>query len=381
MEQRTERRGWFRRRRGAHEDRSVVELAPGALTAGAGSVTPTTALAISDVWACTRVLVNAASSVPLLPYRRQSGGGRQRLQGALADLLRQPAPGVTQSALLGQLMAHLQLYGNAFLAKGRDDAGKVARLWLLHPERVAVALVGDELVFKVRDERGHERVLGLEDIVHVRSPLSIDGLLGLSPIRSCRVALGLAQNLATHADAFFGEGGRPDGILKVGNAAGQEQADRIKAQWKARRGNARAGRGIAVVTGDVEFTPVSGPLDDLQFVEQRALSTAEVARIFGVPGRMVGAPTNDPQTYANVESVLVEFVTYSLRPWLVAVEQAITADADLCRGPSVYVEHLVDALLRSDSMTRAQIYALALDPDKGWLDREEVRQLENREAA
>ena len=104
----------------------------------------------------------------------------------------------------------------------------------------------------------------------------------------------------------------------------------------------------------------------------------EVARIFRVPPWMIGADPGESLTYSNVESQSLSFVTYSLRPWLVAIEQAISADADLCPG-SLYVEFLLDALLRADSAARASFYTAALDPLTGWMTRQEVRERENLE--
>jgi HK97 family phage portal protein len=132
------------------------------------------------------------------------------------------------------------------------------------------------------------------------------------------------------------------------------------------------------MTGEVEWVAMAGPLDDLQFVEQRKLSTAEIARIFRIPPWMIGAASGDSMTYSNVEQQQLAFVMHSLRPWLVLIEQAISADPDLC-SQNQYVEFLLDALLRADSKTRADIYALALDPVKGWMTRDEVRRLENLE--
>jgi len=91
---------------------------------------------------------------------------------------------------------------------------------------------------------------------------------------------------------------------------------------------------------------------------------------------MIGADAGSSMTYANVEQQALAFVTYSLRPWLVLIEQAVAADPDLC-PPGVYVEFLLDALLRADSSTRSAIYTRALDPITGWMSREEVRRLEN----
>jgi len=349
---------------------TMLPYAPGGTT-----VTPNTALQVADVWACVRALSDAAASIPLIAYRRTTDG-RQRADGALADLLRSPAPATTQSALLGQVMAHLQLYGNSYLGKWKDAAGKVEQLGLLHPERITVELRAGQPVYTVLDGRGGRSEHGLDDVLHIRAPLSVDGLTGLSPIRQCRVALGLAGNLAEHANEFFAAGGRPDGILKTGGG-NQDALKALRETWHQTR-QRNKGRGIAVVSGEVSFEAITGPLDDLQFVEQRSLSTAEVARIFRVPPWMVGASSGDSMTYSNTESQALAFVTFSLRPWLVCVEQAITADSDLCRG-SLYVEFLLDALLRADSKTRADVYALALDPDKGWMTRAEIRRLENLE--
>ena len=133
---------------------------------------------------------------------------------------------------------------------------------------------------------------------------------------------------------------------------------------------------VAVMAGEVEFLPISMPADDAQFLEQRKLSATEVARIFRVPPWMIGADAGSSMTYANVESQALAFVSYSLRPQLVLVEQALTADPDLFPA-GVYAEFLLDGILRADSSTRSEVYARALDPVTGWMSRQEVRKLEN----
>jgi len=245
---------------------------------------------------------------------------------------------------------------------------------LLHPDRVTPELRRGEPVYTVNDGHGRQSEHGVGDIVHIRA-LSTDGLVGLSPVRQCRVALGLSQSLAEHAAMFFENGARPTGILKA--PAGQDEAlKRISEVWSARHAGTRNAHRIAVISGEVEFTAITGPLDDLQFVEQRHLSTAEIARVFRVPPWMVGASSGDSMTYSNTESQALSFVTHSLRPWLVLIEQAISEDADLAPG-ALYVEFLLDALLRADSKTRSEVYARGLDPLTGWLTRQEVRRLEN----
>jgi HK97 family phage portal protein len=146
--------------------------------------------------------------------------------------------------------------------------------------------------------------------------------------------------------------------------------------WEAgHRGLSNAHR-IAVVAGEASFEPVSMPLDDAEFLSQRKLSATEVARIFRVPAWIVSAEDGGSMTYSNTEQQALHFATYSLRPWLVLIEQSLSADADLFAS-NQYAEFVLDGLLRSDALTRAAVYEKALNPVTGWMNREEVRRLEN----
>jgi len=179
----SERRTWWGGRRRV-EDRALSAAAqttssPSVMLdlAAPGTVTPANALAIADVYAAVRCLSDAAASVPLIAYRA-TADGRTRAQGRLSDLLRRPAPGATQANLIGTAMAHLQIYGNAYLGKFRDDDGHIAELALLHPDRVAVELRDGRLIYIVNDGLGRQSEHGTEDIIHVRG-LSTDGLVGV----------------------------------------------------------------------------------------------------------------------------------------------------------------------------------------------------------
>jgi HK97 family phage portal protein len=369
----------FRRR---NEDHSIPAGGPvwpdNGWARSAYSSTPERALQVGDVWACVRVLADAAASVPLVPYRPRSSGRVRLSTGRLAGLLDRPAPATTQANLVAQMVSHLTLWGNCFLGKFRNEDGQVEQLGLLFPDYVAVELRAGLPLYTVTDPTtGRQSRHGTEDITHIKA-MSTDGLVGLSPIKQCRTALGLSAGLADHALAFFQHGGRPSGIITLPQGTRADAVKDLAMQAESRHGGARNAHRIAVITGEMSWTPMSGPLDDLQFVEQRKLSTAEVARIFRVPPWMIGASSGDSLTYSNTEQQQLAFVTHSLRPWLVVIEHALSADPDLCPG-ALYVEFLLDALLRADSKTRAEIYALALDPLQGWMTREEVRRLENLE--
>jgi HK97 family phage portal protein len=345
------------------------------VVAYAPQLAPQRALQVADVFACVRVLADSAASLPLIPYRRLEDGRTRVNGGRLPALLNQPAPAVTQANLTGTMVAHLALYGNAFLGKFRDRAGRIEQLAMLHPDRVAVELRAGRPRYTVTGTMGEQATASVDDLIHIRA-LSTDGLLGLSPIKQCRMAVSLADGLGVFAEAFTRNGARPSGLLKVPAGTKRDSIEMLSMEADAKHGGAANAHRIAIVTGDLDWTPMTGPLDDLQFVEQRKLSTAEICRVFRVPPWMVGASSGDSMTYSNTEQQALSFVTHSLRPWLVLIEQAISQDADLCPG-NLYVEFLLDALLRADSMTRAQIYEKALDPITGWLNRDEVRRLEN----
>jgi HK97 family phage portal protein len=339
---------------------------------------PTDSLQVADVFACVRVLAGAAASLPLVPYRRTSTGRVRLTSGMLYGLLQAPAPATTQANLVGQAMAHLLLHGNAYLGKFRGSDGRLEQLGCLDPQNVTVELVAGMPRYTVTDPKtGRQSIHGTDDITHVRA-LGTDGLVGLSPLKECRLAVGYAHGMAEFAESFTRSGFRPSGILSVPSGTPQGNVDQTLAALQERHEGARNAHRVAIVKGEVAYTAMTGPLDDLQFAEQRRLSTAEICRIFGVPPWMVGASTGDSLTYSNAEQQQLLFVTHSLRPWLVLVEQALSADPDLC-SQNVYVEFLLDALLRADSATRADVYTKALSPLTGWLTREEVRRLENLE--
>jgi HK97 family phage portal protein len=211
------------------------------------------------------------------------------------------------------------------------------------------------------------------DVVHVKG-LTVDGLIGLSAVSQASRVLGLSDELVKHALGFFdtGEFQQPAGILKVAPNTSLGFRDATKEKLRA---DAKP-HGVLVVEGDAEYQAISAPLDNSQFVEQRRLAAQEIARVFRIPPHMLGAPSADSMTYSNVEQESIEFVRYSLTPWLRRVELAISNDLDLTFQRQ-FVKFEVDGLLRADAATRSEVYARALDPISGWMDVGEVRALED----
>jgi HK97 family phage portal protein len=340
-------------------------------------VTPSTALAIADVWAAVRVLCDAASSLPLHVYRKTEQGRERVASGRLVELLDRPGPGTTQADLVSTLMAHALIFGGAFLAKYRRD-GEIAQLGLLSPEQVTPELENGRLRFRYDPGTGPQQMLTEADVVYVRG-LSMDGVRGLSAVSQAARVIGLSDELVKHALSYFqvsDAGGvpRPAGVLKVnpgmGETGRQRELEGLRAESKP--------HGILVASGEIDYLDIAGNLDSAQFVEQRRLVATEIARAFRIPPYMIGAPTSDSLTYSTVEQQSLDFVRFSLQPWLRRVELAITHDRDLCFQQQ-FVRFELDALLRPDSAGRAAFYEKALDPISGWLSRDEVRRLEDLE--
>jgi HK97 family phage portal protein len=345
------------------------------------------ALRLVDVLACVRCLAETASTLPLAAYRRLPDEGRQRLtSGKLYDLLEAPAPAVTQSNLIGQMVSALACNGNTFVGKFRNGDGQIEQLGVLPGGAVTVQIVGGEPLYRYwpayPQTTGEERTLTARDVLHVRLPVTDElGVLGLSPLRQAREALGLAKALEVEDASTVANSSTPLGIGTVTPGPGADDlVENLKQGFEARhRGAENRGR-MAFVTGEVKFSALSISPLDAQFVERRQLSTVEIARLFRVPPWMIGAKSGDSHTYSNVEGQSRSFLTFSLSPYLVAVEQAVSNDPDLCAG-NVFVEFLRDAILTANTTERFAAYAVALgNPTtgaQGWMTVDEVRQREN----
>jgi HK97 family phage portal protein len=266
------------------------------------NATPGNVLRIADAYSCVRVLSDAVASLPPRIYRRTPTGripvgDDQRL----AALLRMPSPGSTSADLFGCIMADLQTHGNAYVGKYRGADGEIVQLGCLDPSQMRLEVRGQTIAYLYsRLDRVQE--LTLRDLVHIRGMTSshhYGGLIGLSPVAQCRLALSLSASLQDAAVQFVANGARPSGVLSV-EGASQEGLQRFREAWRNEQSLAAGKLGsVAVVDGDTSFTALGLSAEDSQFLQQRQLSATEVARVFRVPPWMIGAPSGDTLTYSN----------------------------------------------------------------------------------
>lgn len=341
------------------------------------SVTQDSSLRVTAVFACVKILAETVSSLPLPVYKRLAGGGKERwpshpLYPLLHDL---PNPEMTAMDLRENMMAHLCLWGNAYAEIQYDGAGRRTAIWPLRPDRVSpVRQENGSLVFEVRlPNRMDPVVLPSWRVWWVRG-FGTEGLVGLSPIAYAREAVGLAMATEEYGARFFGNDSRPGGALRHPGKLSPEAAQRMKRGWEEAHSGLSNSHRVAVLEEGVEWQAIGIPPDDAQFLETRKYQVTEIARLFRVPPHMLA--DLDRATFSNIEHQSIEFVVYSLRPWLVRIEQSIKRD--LMSGSErneYFAEHLVDGLLRGDIASRYQAYSIGRQ--NGWLSADDVRNLEN----
>src|SRR5829696_9227679 len=264
-------------------------------------------------------------------------------------------------------MVSLLLRGNAYgLVTARSGAGLLpAQVELVHPDKVGVQVNEDGTVTW--------RVLGKEmpreDIFHVRAYTMPGQILGLSPVEYARQSVGLGLAAEEFGARFFGDGATPSGMLTSPLELTEEGAKLLDARWKAAHGQKRK---TAVLVGDLKWQPISIRPDESQFVETMQFNVNQIARVFGVPASMVGGSDDSSLTYATVESRALDYLRYSLNPWLVRLEHALGR----LLPSTMNVKFNADGLLRSTTKERYEAHEIALRA--GFLTKNEVRELEDR---
>ncbi len=344
------------------------------------SVTPELALNVAAVFACVRILAEGEAALPLVTYRRLAGGGKERapehpLYRLLHDL---PNPEMTSIELRETMMGHLNTWGNAYADIELNRAGQVRALWPLPPNKVKPLRMNGELVYKVRlpkmDEQGNfERMLSKDRVLHIHG-LGFDGIQGYSPVQLARQSIGLAIAAEQFGSTFYSNGARPGGVLKHPGRLGDEAYKRLKESWEKRHKGIDKANRVAILEEGLDYQEIGIPPEDAQFLQTRKFQIQEIARWFRVPPHMLA--DLDRATFSNIEHLGLEFVIYTLTPWLVRWEQAIYRDL-LTEGErdSVFVEHLVDGLLRGDIKARYEAYSIGRQ--NGWLSADDIRRMEN----
>ena len=334
---------------------------------------------MTAVYSCVRILSEAIASLPLHVYE-QSDNHSQKARGhPLYFLLHdEPNPEMTSFIFRETLMTHLLLWGNAYAQIIRNGKGEVVALYPLMPDRMKVDRdESGQLYYEYQVSKADPAVnksgmvrLHPHDVLHIPG-LGFDGLVGYSPIAMAKNAIGMAIACEEYGAKFFAHGAAPSGVLE--HPGTLKDPSRVRESWQATFGGSSNSGKVAVLEEGMKYTPISVPPEQAQFLETRKFQINEIARIFRVPPHMVG--DLEKSSFSNIEQQSLEFVKYTLDPWVARWEQAMTKVLFTEEEKQDFsIKFNVDGLLRGDYQSRMNGYAIARQ--NGWMSANDIRRLE-----
>jgi HK97 family phage portal protein len=374
----------------------VEPLVPGrpAYSSPAGvDVNADTAIRMSTVYACVRLLGDTIASLPLGAYVRR---GRNRIPyavvyGSQPNWINNPNPDTTRLEFFEQVVSSLNLHGNAFILTTRDEMGDVVELYCINPLNVRIRrpTPDSEIVYEVTigisnadnslydDMQASQQAIKVmtltkREMLHIPMFRLPGQLLGLGPIGAARITLGSAMAAEVYAASYFGNAANPGGVIEAPGELTEEQISDIARNWNlSHTGPYRAGK-LGVLTGGAAFRPLTLNAADAQLLEVRRFGVEEIARLFRVPISLLGHPVAGAMSFASVEAQNLSFVQHSLRPLLERLEQALSP---LLPEPDGFIKFNLDALLRGTTLERYEAYTKGLN--EGFLSLNDVRAVED----
>ena len=349
-------------------------------TTSGNSVTQRSSMQLTAVYACVRVLSEGVASLPLVTYKEKKDGTKVRaVDHPLYYLLHdEPNPEMTSFSFRETLMMHLLLYGNAFAQIIRNGKGDVVALYPLMPDRMKVYRYEHGHIYyeymKQQDEAATMKtgtvILKPEDVLHIPG-LGFDGLVGYSPIAMAKNAIGMASACEEYGASFFANGASPGAVLEHPGVL--KDPEKVRTAWQEAYGGPHKANRVAVLEEGMKFTPISINPQDAQFLETRKFQIEEIARIFRVPLHLIG--DLDHATFSNIEEQSLEYVQYTLQPWLIRWEQAIQRSLFTPEEKkTMFCRFNVDGLLRGNYQSRMQGYSIGIA--NGFMSVNDVRALE-----
>lgn len=332
-----------------------------------------TVMSLSAAWACMRLIAETASTLPLKVYERTPTGRKPANNHPLYSILHnQPNAYSTPVTFWESMVTAIGLRGNGF-AEQKELGGRLVALDFLIPSRLTPKDKAGK-VWVYRDPNGTSRDIPWGKIFHIPG-YSLDGRWGVSVIAYGASIFGGALAASTAANSAFKNGLLPKVYFTLDRVLQKQQRDDFRESLKEVKGAINAGES-PLLEGGMDAKAIGINPKDAQLLESRAFSVEEVCRWFRVDPSMVGHGQAVSNFGTGLEQKLIAFLTFTLRPWLVRIEQAINTQllSPVDRA-KYYVEFSIEGLLRADSPARAQFYSVLVN--NGIMTRDEVRVLEN----
>ena len=341
-----------------------------------------TAMQTTAVYACVRILAEAVASLPLHVYEYQDDGGKKLVHDhPLYYLLHdEPNPEMTSFVFRETLMSHLLIWVNAYAQIIMDGAGRVLGLYPLLPDKMDVQRDEKGNIYYVYSRNSDENPmfkeygnirLKAEDVLHIPG-LGFDGLIGYSPIAMAKNAVGMTLACEEYGASFFANGANPGGVLEHPGVL--KDPSKVRESWNSVYRGVNNAHKIAVLEEGMKYQQIGIPPEEAQFLETRKFQINEIARLYRIPPHMVG--DLDKSSFSNIEQQSLEFVKYTLDPWVIRWEQSLQRSLLLPGEKGKYFIKLnVDGLLRGDYQSRMNGYAVGRQ--NGWFSANDIREMEN----
>ena len=345
------------------------------------TVTERSAMQMTAVYACVRILSEAVAGLPLHFYRYKADGSKEKaIDSNLYHLIHdEPNPEMSSFVFRETLMTHLLLWGNAYAQIIRNGKGEVIALYPLMPNKMSVDRDENGKLYYTYTRsdcepnamNGSSVVLEPKDVLHIPG-LGFDGLVGYSPIAMAKNAIGLAIATEEFGSKFFANGAAPSGVLEHPGTI--KDPSRVREAWQSQFGGSGNSGKVAVLEEGMKYTPISISPEQAQFLETRKFQINEIARIFSVPPHMVG--DLEKSSFSNIEQQSLEFVKYTLDPWVVRWEQSLSRSLlSEDEKKQYFFKFNLEGLLRGDYQSRMNGYAIARQ--NGWMSANDIRELED----
>ncbi|MFB8107275.1 phage portal protein [Streptomyces sp. NPDC056007] len=359
---------------------------PGVVSASGQKVDANSALTVSAVFACVRLLSETICTLPVATYSRRGGVRKSVRSPAWLDYPTAEPGGLGRIDLLSQVVLSLLLDGNAFLAVVWDGPNIVG-LEVLDPNRIdthTVVVDGKRRkVFYVADydDDGNEVALGwytTREILHIPGMMLPGEFTGVSPIAFARESIGLAMAAQTYGAKFFANGAMPGALIEVPGAMSEEGLARAREAWRLANSGAENAHRVALLTEGAKFSKVALSPDEAQFLQTRQFQVPEISRIFGVPPHLIADATNSTSWGSGLAEQNQAFAMFSLRPWLERIEAGFTRllFAETANR-QLFVKFSLDGIQRGAPKERMEMYSTGLQ--QGIYSIDEVRAWEDLE--
>ncbi|WP_236238358.1 phage portal protein [Pseudomonas faucium] len=355
-----------------------VDLEVGGKRTKAGvRVTAKTALSVSMIWSCVKILSESLSGLPLKLYEDKDGKRAQVASNdRYAKLLRKPNPYMTMLNFLKFVVVNMALCGNAFALIERNRNGDVTGIVPLDGKTVTID-TDEDLLYWVTPSKGDRFPVSPENMLHFKL-FSMDGIVGLSPIEHQAETMGLAKAGQQWSARFMRKGGFTGGYVIYEQFLTKAQQAQVMEKFPdVRKADADDIGKMAILQGNPKIVPAGISQKDAQFIESQQFQEEALAGIYGVPLWLANRAGKTSIMGSNLEQQLTGYITFGLKPFIDAVEDEF--NDKVFSILSRFAEFAVEGLLRADSAGRAAYYKAALGGSggSGWMFINEVRAKEN----